>query len=298
MHSPGITVAAIVTTHNRARLLQRAIGSVLGQTRPVTEIIVVDDGSTDNTREVVAGYGPCVKYIYQGSRGASAARNAGVRATSCEWVAFLDDDDEWLPEKTARQIAAIQGCAGAALCYGAHLLVHAEGVETSFYPPHSPDTVWPSMRLSAIAPPSTLMVRRDIYWEVGGFNEKFRRAEDWDFLVRASYGRPVAGVYNEPVTRNYEQPDSMSANGDAMLKAELEVVESVLIGLRGLSRAVWRRRIVSRIYHRAAIAARRSGASGRRYIFRSLLYWPSPWFYSRRFGTAAVELLNLAGGHR
>lgn len=97
-------ISVIIPTYNRVQYVTKAIDSVLVQTYTDYEIIVVDDGSTDNTKEVLEPYMGRIKYIYQENAGVSAARNAGIRAATGEWVAFLDSDDEWLPEKLAVQM--------------------------------------------------------------------------------------------------------------------------------------------------------------------------------------------------
>ena len=100
-------VSVVIPTHNRAVQVARAIASVQCQTYPNLEIVVVDDCSTDNTRTVVEGYGDQrIRYVrHDQRRGASAARNTGIRLATGEFIAFLDDDDEWKPEKTMRQLA-------------------------------------------------------------------------------------------------------------------------------------------------------------------------------------------------
>ncbi len=102
-----LSIAAIIPTYNYAHGINQAIASALNQTLPPVEIIVVDDGSTDGTRNILDAYGSRIKYLYQQNRGASAARNAGVLAANCEWVAFLDHDDEWYPTKLACQAASV-----------------------------------------------------------------------------------------------------------------------------------------------------------------------------------------------
>ncbi len=97
-------VSVVIPTYNRSRLLVRAIDSVLAQTVPAAEILVVDDGSTDDTADVVADYGARVRYLRQPNAGVAAARNHGVRAASHELIAFLDSDDIWLPRKLERQL--------------------------------------------------------------------------------------------------------------------------------------------------------------------------------------------------
>lgn len=103
-----VDVSVIIPSYNRAGFVGQAIESVLAQTGVQTEIIVVDDGSSDNTKDVVAAFGPTVHYIYQSNAGASAARNTGIGAASADLVAFLDSDDLWLPDKLARQCADLE----------------------------------------------------------------------------------------------------------------------------------------------------------------------------------------------
>lgn len=98
-HPP--TISVVIPTYNRAKVVPKAIESILCQSYPAAEIIVVDDGSKDHTREVLAGYGDRIKAISQVNGGLSAARNTGIRAAKSEWVAFLDDDDEHVPERLA-----------------------------------------------------------------------------------------------------------------------------------------------------------------------------------------------------
>jgi len=99
------TVSVIIPSYNRAVYLERALHSVLGQTCPADEIIVVDDGSTDNTRKIITGLCQSIQYCYQDNKGVSAARNKGIQQANGQWLAFLDSDDEWLPAKLEKQLA-------------------------------------------------------------------------------------------------------------------------------------------------------------------------------------------------
>ena len=103
------TVSVVIPTYNRAGLLPRAIRSVRDQTRAPDEVVVVDDGSTDSTCGIIEEEFPGVRLLSQEHRGVSAARNLGIMTTSGAWVAFLDSDDEWLPQKLERQLAALEG---------------------------------------------------------------------------------------------------------------------------------------------------------------------------------------------
>ena len=101
-------VSVIIPTYNRAEYVTHAIDSVLAQTYTDYEIIVVDDGSADNTKDVLLPYMDRIRYIYQENAGLSAARNTGIKAAKGDWIAFLDSDDEWLPGKLAVQMRAVE----------------------------------------------------------------------------------------------------------------------------------------------------------------------------------------------
>ena len=101
----GLTVSVVIPTFNRADIVTKAIDSALAQTRPPDEVIVVDDGSSDDTRDRLKQYGDRIRYIHQDNAGVSIARNTGVLAARGEWIAFLDSDDEWVAEKLAIQLS-------------------------------------------------------------------------------------------------------------------------------------------------------------------------------------------------
>ncbi len=287
-----MTIACAIPTYNQAHLIGRAINSVLEQTLPVDEIIVVDDGSSDNTREVVAGYGPRVHYIYEKNAGGAAARNTGVREARSEWIAFLDADDEWLPTKTEKQARCLEEAGNAVLCYGKawyHRLDGGGGL--TFH--HAPEELWPSIRLSNHIFPSMVMVRRDVYLEVGGFNEALRNScEDWDLFVRLAYRHRVVWV-PEALVHYYLMPGSASLAYRKMLDGELAILDSLLVGLSGANRALWKQRITSLMYYRAAVAAREASHSSLPYLTRSLACWPSPLLAPIRYATVAVLLRDF-----
>jgi glycosyltransferase involved in cell wall biosynthesis len=290
------TVTAIIPTYNRASLLHRAIDSVLGQTHPLHEVIVVDDGSLDETRQVVEKYGARVRYVRRENGGLAAARNTGVAHATSEWVAFLDDDDEWYADKIERQVVTITAKPEADICYSGLILRGPAGQEV-FRRATSPDLIWPTIRLRNPFSPCTVMMRRSLFNEIGGFDEQLRCVEDWEFHVRAVVGRQLAMV-DAPLTLVHETPHTMSRHFANMLAAELSIVEKLLVGLTGPSRCVWRWRILSRMYDRAAVSARAAGVSPWPWLSRSLLYWPSPDIAPYRYRTAILELFAAIRGSR
>lgn len=169
-------ISAVIPTYNRAPLVARAIESALAQTVQPSEILVVDDGSVDDTRRVVERFGPRVRYIYQENAGVSVARNTGVAGAAHEWVAFLDSDDVWLPDYLERVSEAIDATAGRADFYFADL--DEEGAEQtvwqrgglalgSVYEMLDDASPWVMRPLQPMTTQSTV-IRRDAYLEVGG----------------------------------------------------------------------------------------------------------------------------------
>jgi glycosyltransferase involved in cell wall biosynthesis len=169
--TPPLSIAAIIPTYNYAHGIKQAIASVLNQTLSPVEIIVVDDGSTDGTRDVLDTYGSRIDCLYQQNRGASAARNAGVRATNCEWVAFLDHDDEWHPDKLACQAASIVE-SGAEFCYTGYERFANGRFEETIDPP-DPSQLFPEIRFqNVLGPRSMYLVRPSRLDSLGGFDER------------------------------------------------------------------------------------------------------------------------------
>ena len=112
-----LSVSVVIPSFNRSEVLQRALKSVYVQTRQPDEVIVVDDGSTDSTREMLRDSFPDVEYLYQSNQGVSSARNRGIERAKGNWIAFLDSDDEWLPNKLENQQAVVSNNAEIKVCH-------------------------------------------------------------------------------------------------------------------------------------------------------------------------------------
>jgi glycosyltransferase involved in cell wall biosynthesis len=287
-------VSVVIPTYNRAADVKRALDSVLSQTFPVIEIIVVDDGSTDNTREVVADFGEHVRYIYKQNAGLSKARNTGIQAATCDWVAFLDSDDWWFPKKIQMQADAIKRNPEADLIYTSGWAVAVDGTRTLLQAA-DPTCLWPGLRYSNLLTggPSSVMIRRDVLLAVGGFNESLVMSEDWELWVRLIQKHAFTFV-SEPVTGISITPNSMSQNPEKTIAGAERIMESPLLdGLQGVKRVIWRRRIrASQIFHAAITAREFDRAHGRRLLLRSLAQWPSPFFLFKRWKALAVGLLG------
>lgn len=213
--SPRVSV--IIPTYNRSRVLAEAIGSVLAQTYQDFEILVVDDGSTDDSdRMILERFGgePRVRYLRQRNSGPGAARNLGIRSSAGEMIAFLDSDDLWLPEKLRLQVARLDEAPGASFCFCDRVLDERTMAGSRFQAAgFKGDT---SLRgiVEKGFPLSTpsIIIRRSVLDEIGLFDESLLRAQDWDLWIRALAKSPATYV-DCPLTVVRTQGDSISRTG-------------------------------------------------------------------------------------
>jgi glycosyltransferase involved in cell wall biosynthesis len=185
-------VSVVIPTYNSATLLCEAVESVLEQTYQDFEIIVVDDGSTDNTRQMAEVFrGPKVKYIFQPNQGPPVARNTGIRASSGRLVAFLDADDIWLPFKLELQVKALENSPQAGLAYcdmflydmDQQAVIGAPFLQRCPRPPPRGE-VFAELSHRFFGHPSTTIIRREVFDRVGFFDESLRYCDDYDMLFR------------------------------------------------------------------------------------------------------------------
>ncbi len=178
-------VSVIIPTYNRAWTLRAAIDSVLVQDYEDTELIVVDDGSTDDTPALLSAYGKQIHVIRQENQGVSAARNRGIRAACGDLIALLDSDDRWLPGKLATQVAFFTGHPDAQICQTQEIWIR-NGVRVNPGKRHRKPSGMifsPSLALCLVSP-SAVMIRRRLLREVGLFDESLPACEDYDLWLR------------------------------------------------------------------------------------------------------------------
>lgn len=206
----SFTVSVVIPAYNIGKLVGRAIDSVLAQTYQPDEIIVVDDGSTDSTADVIKSYGSKVRYVYQDNLGLAGARNTGIRAATCEWIAFLDGDDEWLSEKLQLQMDILQRNEGLVWCTGNFLdcLCSEQRRGPSFQPERACrllggkdyfDDFLDAYMSDAAGNSNTMTVKRSVLEEAGFFREGMPCAEDIDMWFRIAMRRPKIGCVTRPV---------------------------------------------------------------------------------------------------
>lgn len=224
-------ISVIVPVFNRRHTIAAAISSVLSQTRADFELIVIDDGSTDDTSDVVASLrDPRIRLLAHGqNRGAAAARNTGLEAANGRYIAFLDSDDSWYPEKLERQLAAMAqlGSRTLASCTGFVLHRLPSGALLDRIPGGGPD--WFSALLEGcfVSPGSTLLAQRSAFERVGFFDTELRRFEDWDWLLRYLEQYDFA-VLREVLARvnvaGYASPEIVAASATRLFGRQHERV--------------------------------------------------------------------------
>lgn len=209
-------ISVVIPAYNSATTVRDAIDSVLFQTHPANEIIVVDDGSYDDTPDIVRNYGERVILLSRANGGPGAARNRGIRHASGELVHFLDADDQWMPEKLARSLEALNAMPDAALVHTAFHYVAADGitlVEGAELPLLSGDCFCDLLRTNGnVILTSSVLARRELLLTEGGYRERvdFRCAEDWEFMLRLAAKYPFA-VIEEPLVKYRISPGSLSS---------------------------------------------------------------------------------------
>lgn len=198
--------SVVLPTYNRATLVCRAVESVLAQTVPPREIIVVDDGSTDDTAEALAAFGDAIRYVRQENSGCSAARNRGVAESAAEWIAFLDSDDTWTPAHLESMTEAIVSTSGRADLYFADSVFPLEEGRprktlwslSDFEIDGSCEVVddgapW-VMRPRQPMKLQCSVFRRSLFETIGGLDEALLTREDTHFFLRAGLGHSLCAV--------------------------------------------------------------------------------------------------------
>jgi glycosyltransferase involved in cell wall biosynthesis len=209
--------SVIIPVYNRYRPVKEAVDSVLAQTFTDYELIVVDDGSTDDTPRVAEEYGERIRCLRQENRGVSAARNAGVAASSAPWLAFLDSDDRWLPEKLARQARFIRENPGISIMQTDETWIR-RGRRVNPRNRHlkrEGHIFLDSLELCLISPSAAIM-SRECFDRYGPFDEDLPACEDYDLWLRVTARERVGLAPERLVVRHGGHPDQLSARYTAM----------------------------------------------------------------------------------
>ena len=229
MESKRFTVSVVIPTHNREDRLPAAIRSVRAQTFPPSEIVVIDDGSTDATPVLMDGF-PDVRYIRQENQGVSAARNHGIRAAKHEWIAFLDSDDEWLPLKLERQRRALEREPGLRFCHTDEIWVR-RGRRVNPMKKHAKygGRIFDRCLPLCVISPSSALMHRDLFDLYGLFDPDLPVCEDYDLWLRICSREPVLYV-DEPLLLKYGgHEDQLSRRYWGMDRFRIRALEKLIL---------------------------------------------------------------------
>ena len=196
-------ISVIIPTYNRRNTLPRAVESVLNQIYKPIEIIVVDDGSTDGTKEMFSEMYPLVRYIYQVNSGVSLARNMGIKSASGDWIALLDSDDEWLPEKLDRQVKLLQDNAEIRFCHTNEIWIrnNVRINQKKKHQKYGGNIFNKCLDICRISPSSSLF-HTSVIKDVGLFDESLDVCEDYDMWLRITSKYPVLFL-DQPLIKKF-----------------------------------------------------------------------------------------------
>lgn len=241
-------ISVIIPTYNRAAFVREAVASVLAQdilrrldSQSGVEVLIIDDGSTDATREVALSFGEMVRYHRIPHQGVSVARNVGLRFARGEYIAFLDSDDLWQKEKLAVQMSFLKAFPEAMVCYTEEIWVR-NGLRLNPQRKHQKfsgwifDKVLPLCLLSL----SSMLFRRRVFEEVGDFDESLPVCEDYEFGIRLAWRYPIHLIRRPLIIKRGGHPDQLSRQHWGMDRFRVQALEKALT----LPLEPWQRRLV------------------------------------------------------
>ena len=206
-------ISVILPTYNRAQFIKEALQSVFQQTKTPEEIIVVDDGSTDNTEQILKPYLKKVRYIKQHNKGVSAARNVGISQAKEEWLAFLDSDDLWKPTKLEQQADAIKKEKYYKFCY-TNEEWHRNSKWVNQKKIHQKYSGWIYEKCLplCIISPSSVLVHKTVFENIGLFDENLPACEDYDLWLRMTQKYPALFIDENLIIKRAGDWDQLSKN--------------------------------------------------------------------------------------
>jgi len=217
-------VSIVIPTYNRETYIAKALDSVMQQTYTQFEVVVIDDGSTDNTADLVKGYGEKVRYFYQDNQGIAGARNAGIRKCTGELIAFLDSDDYWIPEKLRRQISLFHEHPEYGMVASCCASIRLDGSYREKNRPGTSGWVLEDLFKKNFIRTSSALITRRCLDKVGLFDESLKECEEYDLWLRIAAAYPV-GFINESLAVYVDNPTGVSTDSLAGRLFRLQVLE-------------------------------------------------------------------------
>ncbi len=222
-------VSVIIPTYNRKHTLSRAIESIISQTIKPLEIIIVDDGSDDGTREWIKQEYPFIQYLNQNNSGVSASRNRGIFSANGNWIAFLDSDDEWIPEKLERQLSILRSDKEAVFCHTNEIWIR-NGTRVNQMKKHEKyggyifEKCLDMCRIS----PSSSIIKKEVFDHIGYFDESLIVCEDYDLWLRIAAHYKVLFL-DQPLIKKYGgHVDQLSRVEGGIEKYRIQSLEKIL----------------------------------------------------------------------
>ena len=223
-------ISVVIPTYNRRQTIGRSIDSILNQTLFPSEIIVVDDGSTDGTSDYIQSNFPSIRLLQQSNKGVSSARNMGIRSSNSDWVALLDSDDEWFPQKLEKQVMTLSQSPDIKFCHTEEIWIR-NGVRVNQmkkhqkYGGHIFNKCLDMCRIS----PSSVLFHRSILDDVGYFDKDQKVCEDYDLWLRITAKYPVLYI-DEPLIKKYGgHEDQLSRVKDGIESHRIKVLEKLIM---------------------------------------------------------------------
>jgi glycosyltransferase involved in cell wall biosynthesis len=244
------TISVIVTTYNRRSLLERALHSILNQTLPAGEIICIDDGSTDGTSLMINDKFPQIRYFRQENKGISAARNEGIKQTKGAWLAFLDSDDTWHPQKLAKQMQALTEACQYLICYTDEIWIrNRRRVNPKKIHRKYRGAIYKKCLPLCIISPSSVLMHRSVINSIGLFDESMPACEDYDLWLRICIKYPVLYLDEPLITKFGGHEDQLSKKYHSMDRFRIYAMEKMLKspGLSEENKRATLRELISKI---------------------------------------------------
>lgn len=222
-------ISVIIPTLNRAMTLPRALDSVYAQTRLAEEVIVVDDGSVDGTREMLAERYPACRYLHQQNQGVSSARNLGISQASGEWIALLDSDDAWKPEKLALQTQALAEHRHLRLCHTEEIWIR-NGIRVNAMHKHAKGggRIFQQCLARCLISPSSVLLHRSLFEQYGLFDIGLPACEDYDLWLRLCAHEEVLFIEKALTIKHGGHEDQLSRRHWGMDRFRVAALEKLL----------------------------------------------------------------------